>query len=122
MSNFFLENLMKEIVDEGMLIPKFQVERCISPILSLFLENILETKFPENQYELIMPEFPIRKGMLNGENDNQSTNIDYLLFNKTENKFTFLELKTDSKSYKYEQLKIYFQLQKNVMNLPRVKI
>lgn len=108
----FVEALMEEIVTKGRKTPKVQVERYVSPILSMFLGEILHKRY-NKEYELIMPEFPIRKGTVNiGSNDdsNQSTNIDYLLYNKTDDMFTFVELKTDASSYKPSQLKIYQNL------------
>ena len=107
----FLEKLMRTIIDEGVKIPKAQVERYISPILTIFLPELL-SKIYSNEYTMIMPEFPIRIGRIKkGSSSNQSKNIDYLLYNKTKNIFTFLELKSDSKSFKKSQLKIYQDLQ-----------
>lgn len=108
----FIEALMEEIVVKGRKTPKVQVERYISPILSMFLEELLNAKYGK-EYKLIMPEFPIRKGTVNRDsedNSNQSTNIDYLLYNKTDDMFTFVELKTDASSYKPSQLEIYQNL------------
>lgn len=108
----FLEKLMNVIVDEGVNTPKAQVERYLSPILTIFLAEILKSKFG-NEYIMITPEFPIKKGTLGETNrPNQSTNIDYLMFNDTQKKFTFIELKTDSSSFKPSQLDIYNQLEK----------
>ncbi|QIR75261.1 hypothetical protein FA592_03065 [Sulfurospirillum diekertiae] len=111
----FLEKLMQVIVDEGIQTPKAQVERYLSPILGLFLEEILKKTF-HKEYQMIVPEFPIRKGTIaksvgsEQSESNQSTNIDYLMYNQTENKFVFIELKTDSKSFKPSQRKIYEDL------------
>ena len=44
MSDNFIHALMDNILD-GLMAPKFQVERAISPILGIFLEDILTTKF-----------------------------------------------------------------------------
>lgn len=108
----FLEKLMEIIVNDGVKTPKAQVERYLSPILTIFLEEILKSKFG-NEYHMIAPEFPIKKGTIGETNrPNQSTNIDYLMFNSTQNKFTFIELKTDSSSFKPSQLDIYNQLEK----------
>lgn len=105
----FLEKLMYTIVDEGIQIPKAQVERYISPILTIFLPELL-FKIYNQEYIMIMPEFPIKKGRIQDDQSNQSTNIDYLLYNKTKNIFTFVELKSDSTSFKQSQLKIYQDL------------
>ncbi len=106
----FLEKLMEVIVEEGVQTPKAQVERYLSPILGLFLEEILKKSF-RKEYQMIVPEFPIRDGMIHENGTNQSTNIDYLMFNKTDSKFVFIELKTDSKSFKLSQFDIYQELQ-----------
>ena len=117
----FLERLMCEIVEEGAKTPKAQVERYLSPILSIFLEEILnKSDILTGTYEMIAPEFPIRKGTIAEITNevltrpNQSTNIDYLLLNKdgNKNKFSFIELKTDPKSFKPSQLEIYNNLEK----------
>ena len=106
----FLEKLMEVIVEEGVQTPKAQVERYLSPNLGLFLEEILKKSF-RKEYQMIVPEFPIRDGMIHENGTNQSTNIDYLMFNKTDSKFVFIELKTDSKSFKLSQFDIYQELQ-----------
>ena len=103
---------MNIIVTEGTQIPKVQVERYISPILAVFLEDILYQLY-KKEYKMISPEFPIRKGSIDykSKRQNQSTNIDYLMYNKTDNKLVFIELKTDSTSFKSSQLEIYQKLQ-----------
>lgn len=106
----FLEKLMEVIIDEGINTPKAQVERYLSPILAIFLPDILSQKFGK-KYTMIAPEFPIRKGRIEPDGTNQSTNIDYLMFNETDKKFAFIELKTDSRSFKESQLGIYHKLQ-----------
>ena len=107
----FLAKLMCTMIDEGVKIPKAQVERYISPILTIFLPELL-SKIYTNEYIMIMPEFPIRIGRIKrGSSSNQSKNIDFLLYNKTKNIFTFVELKSDSTSFRKSQLKIYKDLQ-----------
>jgi len=117
----FLKKLMDTIVIDGVNTPKAQVERYLSPILAIFLEEILSSKF-NNKYKMIAPEFPIRKETVDSisTRPNQSTNIDYLMFNESENKFTFVELKTDSTSFKLSQLDIYNQLEEICKNNERI--
>jgi len=113
MSIDFLTSLMEEIITKGRATPKVQVERYISPILSMFIEEILFEKY-NKKYKLIMPEFPIRKGTISNSKEkgsNQSTNIDYLLYNTHDKIFTFVELKTESSSFKPSQLEIYQKLE-----------
>jgi len=101
----FIDELMCHIL-EGVNIPKVQVERAINPILSLFVESILN-KYFENidgysgEYQLISPEFPLKK------DNNQSTNIDYLLVNNSKKVLVFFELKTDAGSLGMKQLNRY---------------
>jgi hypothetical protein len=104
----FVEKLIVSIV-ENKDIPKVQVERALSPILEIFIESVMNELANKGviwkgEYELIAPEFPLD----NGEKDNaRSTNIDFLLFNKSERSLVFVELKTDSRSFDTKQYKLY---------------
>lgn len=108
----FINELMCHIL-EGANIPKVQVERAIGPILSMFIESILDKYFENHdeysgEYKLISPEFPLKK------ENNQSTNIDYLLVNKSKKILVFFELKTDVGSIGAEQMNIYFDFKKRI--------
>lgn len=71
-------------------LPKFQVERALSPIISLYISDMLSF-WTKKRIELVTPEFPLMK-----ENDGaKSTNIDYLLADRAENTLYLVELKTD---------------------------
>ena len=112
----FVEKLISSII-ENRHMPKVQVEREISPILDIFIEDILESasKFNQNidkgTYRFIAPEFPLQSLKLeNNKKTNRSTNIDYLLLNEDTQDLYFVELKTDSSSFKYEQFEIYEDL------------
>jgi len=107
----FLDVMMKNIL-EGSKIPKVQVEREIGPILGMFLPAILTNLFSQDtnsSYQMIMPEFPLKK-----KENNQSTNIDYLLINKNEKKIVLFELKTDRSSFNDKQKTIYEELKKTI--------
>lgn len=97
----FLDVLMQTVI-KSKDIPKAQVERYVSPILEIFIASAL-SKILDKKIELIMPEFPIKK-----EENNQSTNIDYLL--TSEDEIIFLELKTDTTSSNDGQMKVYEKL------------
>lgn len=102
----FLRQLMKRIVESHQ-IPKVQVERVVTPILSLFIADILTKKFETNEllkgkYEFVSMEFPIKK-----EDNYGSINVDFLLFNTTTLSMVFLEIKTDSKSWDGFQFEKY---------------
>ncbi len=83
-----IKALLKKIVEYNDL-PKFQVERAISPMLSFYIEDILSKTYGSDKLELISPEYPLKN------KNNQSTNIDYLLINKTKSSVLLVELKTN---------------------------
>lgn len=104
-----MENIL-----EGTKIPKVQVEREVGFILGIFIEELLCEKLRVNDeysgnYQLISREFPLKK-----VNNNQSTNIDFLILNEEKGILIFLELKTDSSSNNDEQLKIYLEYKKRI--------
>ena len=108
----FINELMHHIID-GVNIPKVQVERAITPVLSLFIESILNKYFENNDeysgdYKMISPEFPLKK------ENNQSTNIDYLLVNNLKKVLVFFELKTDVGSLDMEQMNRYLTYKEKI--------
>jgi hypothetical protein len=102
----FVEHMMARIM-EGLMIPKVQTERAVGPILEVFLETVLTQALgadPELSGPLVMicSEFPLRKP------DNlQSTNIDWLMYNRERSQLLFVELKTSDTSVAEEQAAIY---------------
>ncbi len=85
-------------------IPKYQFERRIDTIFELFLPDIL-SQYYEGEVVFVAPEFPLKK-----DQNNQSTNVDYLFFLNKKNgdqKWIMLELKTDHDSVSYNQIDIY---------------
>ena len=106
MENLFLNEYFSELKEYNS-IPKLQIERAVSPILSIFIEVLITDFLKDNpelsgNIELILPEFPFKK--LEG---NQSTNIDWLMINKQKGYLFFIELKTAASSFKQEQLQEY---------------
>ncbi len=100
----FLRDLLASMAaNKGL--PKYQFERRVDAMLALFLPGIFQDLYGWST-EVVVPEFPIKKA-----NNNQTTNVDYLLFRKGEAghpaAWIFFELKTDSKSYSGSQLGIY---------------
>jgi len=76
----FVEALMESIIETAM-IPKVQIERAVGPILSMFLEDVLTETLRDDpvlsgRLVMICPEFPLKK-----IGNNQSTNIDWLMYN-----------------------------------------
>ncbi len=94
--------LLKNILDRlssNKGFPNYQAERRIDIFINHFLDRIL-TKYLKTKTEFVCPEFPIKKS-----GNNLSTKLDYLC--KTDTEIIFVELKTDSGSYKDEQAEIY---------------
>jgi hypothetical protein len=115
MEETFVEKLIKSIVNNRNM-PKVQVEREFSPILEIFIESAMNELAKkeviwEGEYRLIATEFPLHNQYpLEREkrgNDGQSVNIDFLLLNRTRNFWVFVELKTDSTSFKPSQYHHY---------------
>ena len=106
----FIKDLVGSIVKNKDM-PKVQVEREISPILEMFIEGFMDElgrngKVAEGSYKFIAPEFPLS----NEDDSHRSVNIDYLLLNKDTNTLYFIELKTDSSSFKLEQYHYYLDV------------
>lgn len=110
-----LDNILNIIVDHGMHLPKYQVERMISPFLEIALPYALTSYYKTNgkelqggMFEMICPEFPLKK-----EKNNQSTNIDYLMMHTKDNKKTLIliELKTDISSIRDNQKDFYQEIE-----------
>lgn len=96
--NFFDVYLNK--LEELYSYPKVQIERAISPLLSIFITDIIN-HFLKTNIKFYLPEFPLKK------ENNQSTNIDWLLVDEENKKLYFIEFKTTSDSFIAKQLKIY---------------
>ena len=104
----FIERLMENIMRLTM-VPKVQVERAIAPILGLFIEDLLSIKWGK-QVEMICEEFPLRKAPMKDIQIYQSTNIDWLLYNVSDDELVFLELKTAYTKFDPSQEDRYLQL------------
>lgn len=105
----FWSHLIHHIL-EGRNVPKLQVERAIGPIIGFFLEDIAKALLNDGEpadVAVLAPEFPLLK---QGRNL-LSTNIDWLIHNKTsaKNELVFFELKTATSSFAEDQLEIYLQ-------------
>lgn len=109
----FVDALMKHIM-EGVMIPKVQIERAVGPILSMFIENVLTETLRDDadlsgRLHMICPEFPFKK-----QDNRQSTNVDWLMYNSDRRQLVFLELKTSDSSIDTEQCAIYHAKQEAV--------
>jgi hypothetical protein len=100
MSNNFLEKLISEL-EQLNKVPKFQLERAVSPLLGIFIKQIINSQF-NARTTISIPEFPLKK-----KDNNQSTNIDWLLIDTINKTLYLIELKTDYLSLRDEQSTIY---------------
>ena len=104
----FVEKLISSIIDNKDM-PKVQVERELSPILDIFMSDILKQLVGKegDEFKYILSEFPLQTLALEkGKKTNRSKNIDSL-FLKNNDTLIFLELKTDSDSYDIKQKDFY---------------
>ncbi len=113
MSLPFIQALMEQIM-AGAMIPKVQIEREVSPILGMFLEELLTITFKDDpllsgSFRIICPEFPLKKA-----DNRQSTNIDWLMYNAERKQLIFVELKTADTSVNSAQGEIYRDKQKKI--------
>lgn len=113
MGNPFVEELMNHIMETRM-IPKVQVERAVGPILNVFLADVLTATFSHDPNRagknvVICPEFPFKK-----PDNNQSTNIDWLMYNPEQKELLFVELKTSDTSVNVQQTAFYRAKQKEI--------
>ena len=101
----FMIRLFETLVANTQL-PKYQFERRVDAIVTLFLPAILR-QLRGWKVERVVPEFPLKKA-----ENNQSTNADHLLFRHADStgpaeSWVLFELKTDSSSCNDGQLDTY---------------
>lgn len=79
--------------------PRFQVERHFDIFLIPYLPGIIN-HFYHTAYDLAVPEFPVRKKLVNGNCKSQweSISVDFALFDKKNKSLGCVELKTDLES------------------------
>jgi hypothetical protein len=100
----FWVKLLDHIVEKGRRTPKVQVERAIGPILGLFLDESISNLLASDVITLAH-EFPLKR-----EQGCQSRNIDWLMYDTTNNEILLVELKTEATSFRKDQLRIYVDL------------
>lgn len=89
--------------------PAYQLERRVDVFFGLFLPEIIEHRFHEPG-GVVIPEFPLHKGNVLDVSDtkkiNESVKVDFAVFCRNRDKKIFLvELKTDSRSIRPDQLR-----------------
>jgi len=114
--NVFLNDYIAQL-SKFCKVPKFQNERAISMIISLFLEKIV-FEILHKQYRFVTIELPIVK-----DATHQTTNIDYLMVG-TNNNALLIELKTEKQAnnrHFWKQIKEYSKLKKEKTLYPAFK-
>jgi hypothetical protein len=89
------------LLDEYRKYPRFQLERHFDVILLEYIPSILNAYFKgKRKYSIAFPEFPVSKELLKQPyiSKYESVSVDYIVFDKINRKFCFVELKTDKKS------------------------
>lgn len=104
----FWKELLDHIVTKLRPVPKFQVERVLGPMLDYFLRK--DPGLLGGDMEVLAPEFPLKK---KGKSL-QSTNVDWLLYDRRRSEFVLLELKTDDGSFSGEQFERYLELAESI--------
>ena len=98
---------MFNMLDAWRHLPGYRLEGRLAPFFELFLQDVLGECLKDELHAVglhpvVIPEFPLRKGTLYGENahakPNQSYKVDYVAFSKDRKKVFFVELKTDMNS------------------------
>lgn len=83
-------------------LPAYQLERRADIFFSLYLAEVLQKKFGLSEAPILIPEFPVRYGLIpeskGSAGENQSFKIDYLAITKDGENAYFIELKTDMAS------------------------
>jgi len=99
-------NKLFDRLDDWRRLPSYQLEKRVDIFFAIYLPLIFKEHFNETVIDII-PEFPIRVGTFNDDNNlNLSFKADYALF--TESKKVYLvELKTDNGSTREKQNEYY---------------
>jgi hypothetical protein len=95
-----------DLLDSWRLLPAYQLERRADIFFAIYLPDIIHEILKFKVTEVI-PEFPIRIGTIYPEIEiNKSYKIDYTVFTES-GEVILIELKTDEKSLRDDQLKYY---------------
>jgi len=94
---------MIDLLRDNKRFPYYAAERRIDIFINIFLEQILTTYYDE-KVNFIAPEFPLKH-----EPNNQANKLDYLCAFDDTKQPIFVELKTDTISYRNTQASIYME-------------
>jgi hypothetical protein len=92
-------------LDEWRHLPAYQLERRADIFFALYLQDVLKICCKASSSIVVIPEFPVRIGTITKDSkSNQSFKIDYVAVDKVMSKIYLIELKTDNKSIRREQI------------------
>lgn len=99
-----------ELLDRWRHLPKYQLERASGILFALYLPEVLGRRFDTEIDPLLVPEFPIKKALLQDGKDNHSINVDLPRRSSRKGggpaeRAFLVELKTDMASIDYMQLR-----------------
>ncbi|GHU80225.1 hypothetical protein FACS1894191_4980 [Clostridia bacterium] len=114
-------NAIEEIfglLEDWRKLPNYQLERRADIFFAYFLPDILRNELQINiRHNDIIPEFPLQKRALYGdEGNNQSNKVDYAIFDRANRKVYFVELKTEMNSRNDDQDKYLKAAQSHEIN------
>ncbi len=113
-----LEDVFRTL-DRWRHLPAYRLEPNLAPFFGLFLRDILHRCMETETHPIIIPEFPLHKGVLSkkdcteadegnaleeGKDNNLSVNVDYAVFSQSLEVVYLVELKTDSASIRNKQI------------------
>ena len=87
-------------------LPAYKLEPRADIFFALYLREVIERHTKRTLSEIVIPEFPLRRGTLWGEASkapNMSVKVDYALFSADSTEVYFVELKTDMSSRRKQQ-------------------
>jgi hypothetical protein len=93
-----------DLMDTWRHFPSYQLERRADIYFALYLPEVLETKLGVPIHPGLVPEFPVRIGMLYpNKKTHASYKIDYVALSAARDQAILVELKTDARSRRIEQ-------------------
>lgn len=104
----FLVTLFRQMASDKSL-PKYQFERRVDAILAVLLPDLL-SQLDDADIRYVVSEFPLKKN-----SGHQSTNVDHVYFDHSNQRWLLCEIKTDPASVRDDQIRIYLDAVKGRM-------
>ena len=104
------------MLDRWRNLPAYRLEPRVDPFFAMFLREVIEDHTGIPLQETVIPELPLRRGTLFGEDvkaPNKSVKVDFALFAQDRSRLFLVELKTDEASRRSKQDK-YLEIAKTL--------